>query len=148
MQTLRGAPPVLEANGGTHFVLYRKDRVRFVEGTERLASFRLRPESKTRRTVATCCNTPVFLEFVHAHWLSLYGHLWPEASRPPIEERTMTSDLPDASSLSNDVPNAKRQSFRFFTRLLGAWIAMGFRIPKVTAGERALDFDLGEVEKA
>jgi hypothetical protein len=132
LQTLAAAPQVLEANGGTRFILYRKDRVRFLQGAELLKEFRLKPGSKTRRVVATCCNTPVFLEFESGHWLSLYACLWPEGTLPPLELRTMTSDLPDRSVLSNDLPNGKRQSISFFAKLLGAWIRMGFKIPKIT----------------
>ncbi len=43
----------------------------------------------------------------------------------------MTSDLPDASVLPEDVPNLKRQSLRFFWRLFAAWAAMGFRSPMI-----------------
>jgi hypothetical protein len=132
LQSLPAAPPVLKTNGGTHFVLYRKDRIRFLKGAERLKEFRLAPAAKTRRVVATCCNTPVFLEFQGGHWLSLYGGLWPEGKLPPLDLRTMTSDRPDGSALSDDVPNGKRQSVSFFAKLLGAWIAMGFRSPKIT----------------
>lgn len=131
LQTLPAAPPILEPNGGTRFVLYRKDRVRFLQGAERLKELRLIPGAKTRRVVATCCNTPIFLEFQNGHWLSLYGCLWPQGKLPPLELRTMTGDLPDASALADDVPNGKRQSFSFFARLVGAWIAMGFRSPKI-----------------
>lgn len=131
LQALPGAPPILEANGGTRFVLYRKDRVRIVSGAEQLKAFRLTPESPTRRIVAACCNTPVFLEFQHGHWLSLYSGLWRETAPPPPELRTMTSDLPDASALGDDVPNGKRQTLSFFARLLLAWVAMGFRTPKI-----------------
>lgn len=139
LQRLPGAPSVLEANGGTHFALYRKDRVRFLDGTERLAALRLEPESKTRRVVATCCNTPIFLEFESGHWLSMYGLLWPEGTLPPLDLRTMTGDLPDRSVLRDDVPNPKSHTFSFFTRLLGAWVAMGFRRPKITVGQAELE---------
>ena len=98
----------------------------------RLKEFRLTPTSKTRRVVATCCNTPVFAEFHGGHWLSLFGCLWPKGTLPPLELRTMTGDLADASVLPNDVPNGKRQSFAFYAKLLGAWIAMGFKVPKIT----------------
>jgi hypothetical protein len=132
LRTLAAAPQVLEANGGTRFVLYRKDRVRFLRGTELLKELRLTPGAKTRRVVATCCNTPVFLEFQNGHWLSLYGCLWPEGTLPALELRTMTSDLPDRSALGDDAPNGRRQSVSFMAKLLGAWIAMGFRSPKIT----------------
>lgn len=134
LQALPEAPPVLEANGGTRFVLYRKDRVRILRGAELLKELRLTPGSKTRRVVATCCNTPVFLEFQNGHWLSLYGCLWPAGTLPPLDLRTMTGDLPDGLTLSDDVPNGKRQSVLFFAKLLGAWIAMGFKSPKLTVG--------------
>ena len=59
LQSLAGAPRLLDGNGGTRFVLYRKDRVRFVEGADAPKEFRLTPASKTRRVVASCCNTPL-----------------------------------------------------------------------------------------
>jgi hypothetical protein len=135
LQGLPAAQAILGKDGGTRFVLYRKDRVRFVAGTDRLKEFRLTREAKTRRVVATCCNTPIFLEFHNGHWLSLYGCLWQDGTQPPIELRTMTSDLPDAAVLARDIPNGKRQSLSFFAKLLGAWIAMGFRSPKITCVE-------------
>ena len=132
LQTLAGAPPLLEGNGGTDFVLYRKDRVRFVAGAELLEAFRLTPKSGTRRVVAGCCNTPMFLEFQKGHWLSVYARRWPAATRPAMEVRTMTSDMPDASVLSNDIPNSKRQPLAFMAKLIGAWIGMRFRVPKIS----------------
>ncbi|WP_338868321.1 hypothetical protein [Myxococcus stipitatus] len=132
LQTLPSARPILGENGATRFMLYRKDRIRFLEGTHLLKEFRLTPESKTRRVIATCCNTPVFLEFENGHWLSLYGHLWPEGTLPPLELRTMTSDLPRGVTLSGDIPSGKWSQAVFFARLLGAWVAMGFRSPKLT----------------
>ena len=138
LQTLPTPRPMLESNGATRFVLYRKDRVRFIEDTGRLKEFRLTPEAKTRRVVATCCNTPVFLEFENGHWLSLYGCLWPEGTLPPIEMRTMTRDLPDDMALPDDVPNGRGHQVSFFAKLLGAWIMMGFRSPKVAVANGQL----------
>ncbi|WP_342380087.1 hypothetical protein NVS55_11005 [Myxococcus stipitatus] len=132
LATLPSARSVLGAHGGTHFVLYRKDRVRFLEGTGLLKEFRLTPESTTRRIVATCCNTPVCLEFKGGHWLSLYAGLWPEGTLPPLDLRTMTSDLPAGVVLPPDVPSGKWNQAAFFARLLGAWILMGFRAPRLT----------------
>jgi hypothetical protein len=124
---------ILEPNGGTHFVLYRKDRIRFTQGADLLREFRLTPTSKTRRVVAGCCNTPVFLEFEGGHWLSLYAGLWPEGSLPPLELRTMTGDRrPEGVALDGDVPSGALQTARFYAKLLGAWIAMGFKSPKIS----------------
>jgi hypothetical protein len=128
---LPGAAPVVDEKGATRFEIYRKDRVRFTSGAEHLKEFRLTPRSKTRRVVAACCNTPLFLEFQSGHWLSIYGGLWPDDALPPLEMRTMAMDLPDASVLPDDVPNARRQSASFMWKLLAAWAAMGFRTPKI-----------------
>jgi hypothetical protein len=139
LQNLPGAKPLLGRHGVTRFVLYRKDRVRFLTGADLLAELRLTRNAATRRVVATCCNTPVFLDFEKGHWLSLYGGLWPLGTLPPLEMRTMASDLPDASVLPDDVPNSRRQSLGFFAKLLGAWAAMGFRTPQLPRIERELE---------
>ena len=65
----RFARAVLEPDGGTAYVLFRKDRVAFAMGSDRLQEFRLTPGSPTRRVVASCCNSPMFLEFSKGHWL-------------------------------------------------------------------------------
>ena len=136
IEALPGSPTVLGEHGTTRYELYRKDRVRFASGAELLREFRLTPASHTRRVVASCCHTPVFTEFENGHWLSLYGGLWPAGTLPALQMRSMATDLPDPSILSNDVPNARTQSFTFVARLLGAWIAMGFRVPKVEVAGR------------
>lgn len=129
---LPGGSDILTSYGATPSAEYRKDRVEIVSGAESLREFRLKPDAGSRRVVATCCNTPVFLEMKGAHWLSLYSHLWPEGARPKATLRTMTGDLPDASSLPADIPNLKTHTVSFYIKLLGAWIAMGFRNPKIT----------------
>ena len=128
---LPGAPEVRADSGAVPFVMQRKDRLTFVSGTEHLREFRLTPDSKTRRVVATCCNTPVFTEFQGGHWLSLFGVLWPSGSLPKLELRTMAGDLPEGARLPDDVPNARKHTAGFMWKLMAAWIAMGFRSPKV-----------------
>ncbi len=131
MEALPGAPRLRAATGGTRMELYRKDRVRCLSGAAHLREFRLKETSKTRRVVATCCNTPIFLDFTDGHWINLYDILWPPGTLPPPQMRTMTSDMADAAALPDDIPNHKTQSAGFFVRLLVAWAAMGFRRPKV-----------------
>lgn len=137
LSTLQPKPAFLNDNGGTPYVLFRKDRVLWLQGTQQLREYRLSPDATTRRVVASCCNTPVFLEFESGHWLSLYSSLWPANTRPTPQLRTMTSDLPAPASLPNDIPNSKTQSASFMLKLLGAWIAMGFRVPKLADIEAA-----------
>ncbi len=130
IQKLPSSVQFRSSNGGTPYVLYRKDRVRCSAGEELLKEIYLSEKSSSRRVVATCCRSPLFLEFKGGHWLSLYASLWPEATRPKMDVRTMTSDLPDKSHLPNDIPNARTQSISFMLKLLRAWIAMGFRTSK------------------
>jgi len=124
------APQMLGADGGTDFVLHRKDRVRCVRGGELLREHRLKPESTTRRMVAGCCNSAMFLEFAKGHWLSLYRGRMSEGA-PSLEMRVMTGDRRQSGKLSEDVPSYATHSVKFMWRLLSAWIAMGFRVPKV-----------------
>ncbi len=129
-EALPGAPTVLEPSSGTQYVLYRKDRVIPVSGTEHLRDHRLTPVSKTRRVVAACCNSPMFLDLAYAHWFSVHARRFPAGSLPAIEERTMLKDMPKDFKPPPDARNSRLQSPRFFARLFAAWAAMRFRTPK------------------
>lgn len=130
-EAVAGAPPVREADGSTACLLFRKDRVRCVAGAERLSAHRLNPASKTRRVVATCCHAPIFLEFTGGHWLTLYRQRIAPAERPPIEMRVMTRDRAADAAPADGLPDHAGHSGRFLWRLLAAWIAMGFRSPRI-----------------
>lgn len=132
LESLPGAPQERSPTGGVPYVLWRKDRVGPITGAGHLADRRLGPQSTTRRIIATCCNAPMFLEFKGGHWLSIHAARWPATQRPAPALRTMTRDRPPgAPPLPDDIPNARTHSARFMLRLLGAWIAMGFRNPAV-----------------
>jgi hypothetical protein len=131
MERLPGAPRIVGPNGTTHVVLYRKDRIHFTKGTELLKEYRLTPESPTRRIVAICCNTAIGLDFTKGHWLSFYSCLWSAHTLPPVQMRMMTSDALEGTILSDNVPNHERYAFSFFAKLMSAWVAMGFKMPKI-----------------
>lgn len=130
-ETLEGAPRVMTDLGTVPYLLYRKDRVAFERGQDELREHRLQPEDPTRRVIAACCNTPMFLEFQRGHWLSMYADRWPDAQRPPLQTRTMCRSIEDGVTLPDDVPNPATHSPRFMLRLLSAWARMGFRAPKI-----------------
>lgn len=129
--SLPSAPPLPESNGGTQFVMYRKDRVRFPEGTGLLKEHRLKPESPTRRLVTSCCHTPILLDYQGGHWLSVYARLWPADARPAMKLRVSTADLPAGTSLGSALPSGRLPTLGFVARLLAAWVAMGFRKPRI-----------------
>jgi hypothetical protein len=130
IEQLPGAPPVLDADGGTDFILYRKDRVHCARGGDRLQEHRLKPQAPTRRMVAACCNSAMFLDFTRGHWLTLYRARLPEDVLP-LQMRVMTADRPEGAVLPDDVRNYPGRAGRFMWKLLAAWAAMGFRAPKM-----------------
>ena len=129
-QATPGAAPVLAADGGTDYVLYRKDRVRCVRGGDLLEERRLKPDSPTRRMVARCCDTPMFLDFTKGHWLTVYRDRVTGAVPPPTM-RLMTAQRPAGVTLPGDIANYPGHSPKFMLKLLRAWLAMGFRRPAV-----------------
>ncbi len=124
------APVVVERDGGTEYVLYRKDRVRLVMGAEHLEENRLKPESPTRRVRATCCQAAMFLDMTKGHWLSIYRARFLKDA-PRVEMRVMTKERPAGGPLTEDVPNYSAHSGKFILRLLGARLVMGLRTPKL-----------------
>jgi hypothetical protein len=132
-EAMSGAPEVVGADGGTPYVLMRKDRLQWLSGPDQLEEHRLTPDSPTRRFVARCCNSPVALEFTKGHWLSVYSARIPEGERPPAEMRTIVGDRPAGVELPDDIPNYRAPTGKFMWRLLKAWAAMGFRAPPLEA---------------
>ncbi|WP_439569463.1 GFA family protein [Sphingopyxis sp.] len=128
---LSDAPAVVGADGGTPYVLMRKDRLEWLSGSGRLDEHRLTPESPTRRFVARCCRSPIALEFTKGHWLSVYAARIAAAERPAPEMRTIVGDRPAGVELPDDIPNYTAPSGKFMWRLLLAWAAMGFRAPPI-----------------
>jgi hypothetical protein len=136
LEQLVSAPPVLDSDGGTEVILVRKDRVRCVMGQNHLEEHRLTPESPTRRLVATCCNSAMFLDFTRGHWLSMYRNRFATGA-PPLEMRVMTKERRAGVELANDLPNHAGYSGKFMVKLIGAWMAMGFRRPEIALGKTA-----------
>jgi hypothetical protein len=129
-QAVSSADSDLAQDGGTDYVLYRKDRVRCVQGGDLFEERRLRPDSPTRRMYARCCDTAMFLDFTKGHWLAVYRGRLPNDIPPPTM-RMMTAERPAGVILPDDMTNYPGHSGKFMLKLLGAWIAMRFRRPVV-----------------
>lgn len=91
-----------------------------------LRGYKLTDESSTRRVVADCCDSPMFLEFEKGHWLSMYRSAL-RGDLPPLQMRVHTKSRPAGVHLPNDVPNHRGHSLKFMAKLFGAWIAMLLR---------------------
>ena len=126
-----GAPPTVSADGGVDYCLYRKDRVKITRGAHNLREYRLKPDSPTRRVVANCCNSPMFLDFTPGHWLTVFrGRLAENAPEPQM--RVMTKDRPEGVALPADIPAYDTMPPGFMIKVIVSWAAMGFRRPKIT----------------
>ena len=124
IEALPNGGPVRDSDGGTAYVLYRKDRVEYSKGSPLLRGYKLRDESSTKRVVAACCDSPMYLEFEKGHWLSVYRTAL-RGDLPPLEMRVHTKST--GSDLPNDVPNYSAYSAKFMVKLFAAWIAMLLR---------------------
>ena len=109
---LPGAPTIAADDGGTDFMLYRKDRVGQIIGIDHLREHRLTPNSPMRRMVAECCNTPMAADFTKGFWLNIFAGCLEGGGQPRPTLRSYTAP--------------------FMARLVLSWAAMGFRRPKLT----------------
>lgn len=123
IEALPGAAAVLDPDGGTDFLDYRKDRVDYGAVEPLLRAYKIKDDSPTIRVVATCCNTAMFLNFQKGHWLSMYRHRF-QGDVPPLQMRVCTKSKRDDVELPNDVPNYAGHSLGFFVTMIGAWIPM------------------------
>ncbi|MBB3656641.1 hypothetical protein FHX15_001869 [Rhizobium sp. BK650] len=126
-----GAPPVLSADGGVDYCLFRKDRVAITSGEVHLREHRLTEASPTRRVVAACCNTPMFLDFTRGHWLTIFRDRLP-ASAPPVEMGLMVKQKTGDRPCRDGLPAYPAYPAKFMIRVVLAWAGMGFRRPTLT----------------
>jgi hypothetical protein len=128
IEALPGAPAVLDTDGGTPYLLFRKDRIACSKGAALLKAHKLTATSPTNRVVATCCNTAMFLNFDKGpFWVSAYRARF-KGDLPPVEMRVCTRSRPAGAPLPQDAPNYPGYSPRFMLRLLGSGAAMLLRL--------------------
>ncbi len=126
IEALPGAPQVKNADGGTDYLMYRKDRVRVARGAELLQPHKLTPGSPTNRVMATCCNTAVLVNFDRTlHWVSVYRSRF-DGAAPAVEMRVQTKFAPEGVVLPPDIPAYRTAPLRFVWKLVMARIAMLF----------------------
>lgn len=124
IETLPAAAPVMNPDGGTSYLVYRKDRVECSSGQEHLQSLKIRPDSMTKRVVATCCNSAMYLGFDDSkHWVDVY-HFRVQGPVPPLQLRVCTRFKPVPDENPTDIPAYPGYAFSFLARLLAARIAM------------------------
>ena len=123
IEQLRNAPRVLDQNGGTDFLLYRKDRLKYIKGAELLLDHKLKEGSSTRRVVATCCNSPMFLDFQKGHWFTVYRGRF-AGDVPPLQMRVQTKSRTSVTDGPSDIPSYAGYPPKFMLKLVAAKLAM------------------------
>ena len=126
LEALPGAPPCRTPDGGAHYMTYRDDRFRVVEGADLLKPLPAAPDAKTQRLFASCCNSAMFLKFAPGHWTSSFA-IRHGGDALPVEMRTQVkfrqSDLP----LPEDAPAFQGFGPKLFWRLFTSRLAMLLR---------------------
>lgn len=123
IEALPGAPPILDAAGGTAFLAFRKDRMRPVAGAGRLRGFKLKPSSATIRYVATCCNAMMYVGFDDSkHWVSMNRNRF-EGDAPGVRTRVCTGSMP-AKARPTDLPCHRGYPLPMMAALLLSGLAM------------------------
>ena len=129
---------LMSEDGGTDHVLWPKKAMTCLSGAEDLAEYRLNAHTHTRRVVATCCGTPMFLDFTKGSWVTLYRDRLAPEDRPAIEMRVMLRDRVGKDRLPDDCRNLPRYSPRIFACLLRTAAMQGFRRHPIGFVTRAL----------
>jgi hypothetical protein len=124
LEALPNGRPVQDPDGGTAYVVYRKDRVSCSKGAALLKPHKIRARSTTNRVLATCCNSVMLLTFDDAkHWVDVYRSRF-SGEAPPLQLRMCTKFKPAHADLPDDVPRHAGYPFTFLVKLLVARVAM------------------------
>lgn len=122
--SLPGAAPVQDADGGTAYLVYRKDRVSCLRGAPLLRPFKIRATSATNRVIATCCNSALLLNFDdRKHWVDVYRSRCPGAV-PAVQMRICTRFSPEGRAMSTNIPGHPRYPMSLLMKLIVARAAM------------------------
>ena len=127
IEELPGAGPVREPEGGTAYILYRKDRIACSKGATLLKSYKIKQGSNTNRVVASCCNSAMFMSFDKGpHWVSAYRARF-QGNLPPLQMRVCTKSKPSDAVLPDDIPSYPGYPLPLIAKLLMSRAAMLFR---------------------
>jgi hypothetical protein len=124
IEALTNAVPILCPDGGTAYVLYRKDRIQYSKGAELLKDYKIEENSTTKRVVATCCGSAMVMRFDDVkHWVPVYRARF-QGDMPPLQWRICTKFKPENADLPTDVPSSTMYPAGFMSKLLTSRLSM------------------------
>lgn len=123
---LTSAVPDLDTSGGTAYILYRKDRIKYSKGAELLKEYKIEEESATSRVVAACCNSAMIMRFDDArHWVLVYRSRF-QGDIPALQWRLCTRSKRENVEVPVDIPSSAMYPAGFLWKLLTSRLAMLF----------------------
>jgi hypothetical protein len=126
IEALAKAVRILGPDGGTPYVLYRKDRIKYSMGAELLKDYKIEAKSTTNRVVATCCNSAMVMRFDDAkHWVPVYRARF-QGDLPPLQWRICTKFKPENAGIPTDIPSSAMYPAGFVWKLLTSKLSMLF----------------------
>ena len=124
IEALPSAGTVRDSDGGTAYILYRKDRIECSKGAELLRTYKLKETSVTNRVVAARCHAAMFMNFDRGpHWVCAYRARF-HGELPPLQRRICTRFKPNGVVLPDDVPSYRGYPPGFVVKLLASRVAM------------------------
>ena len=124
IEALPGAGAIRDPDGGTAYILYRKDRIECSKGAELLRGYKLKETSATNRVIAMCCNSAMLMNFDRGpHWVSAYRARF-HGELPPLQLRICTKFKSDSDVIPDDVPSHRGYPLGFVVKLLASRVAM------------------------
>ncbi|HEY3621438.1 MAG TPA: DUF6151 family protein [Roseiarcus sp.] len=121
--------PAASADGGTEFMVFRRDRIACTRGAENLQAMRLTAATKTRRMIAGCCKTPMYVGFDDKKpWVSAFRASF-GADAPPVEMRICTRFRRADDKANDSLPSHPGYPPAMIFRILAAWPLMLFSRP-------------------
>jgi hypothetical protein len=124
IEALPNAAPFRDSDGGTPLLVYRDDRFACSSGEELLVAHKLDEGAPTRRMVASCCNSAMFLKFVPGFWVSTFRARFEGDDLPPIEMRNQIEHRRADTELPRDAPGYRGFPMRLFAKIIYARVAM------------------------
>lgn len=115
----------LGRDGGTISVLFRKDLVRCVRGSELLVDHKLRPQSPATRVIASCCNSNMSTRF--DNWMPFSAlrtfSVNVDALKPQV--CIYTKHAPSPAQIEHAAPQHPRLPLGLQMKVLGAAVTLG-----------------------
>ena len=121
--------PVASADGGTEFMVFRRDRIACTRGAENLQSMKLTAATKTWRMIARCCETPMYIAFDDKRPRVSALRAGFGAGAPAVEMRICTRFRRPENKPEDGLPEHPGYPAAMILRILAAWPGMLFGRP-------------------